>query len=79
MVPTKVVVKDLPYEVVISKENHKEAAAWCRERLGPRWEVTRNRKGIWCCFWEGFRRGGDYRYHFQNDKDAVLFVLRWSS
>lgn len=73
-------MNDLPYEVFISKDQHREAEAWCREKFGPRWEATGYRQGIWCCFWAGFRgpHSGKYRYYFQNDKDAMLFILRWT-
>jgi len=70
----------LPYDVLISKENHRDAEQWCREHWGKRWGAIDNKKGIWCCFWAGFRgpNAGKYRFSFRNEADAVLFTLRWS-
>lgn len=73
-------MKELPYEVFISKDAHREAEAWCREQFGKRWEAIGNRTGIWCCFWSGFRdkNAGKYRYYFQNERDYLMFILRWT-
>ncbi len=73
-------MRELPYEVVIHKSRQRDAERWCRENLGPRWEVTGNRDGIWCCFWEGFRgeHAGKYRYYFANEGDTIMFILRWA-
>jgi hypothetical protein len=68
----------LPYEVTISKHQHHKAESWCRANLGPRWEVFSNHTGTWCCFWAGFQQGGDYRYHFESERTAVEFALRWA-
>jgi len=74
------VMEDLPFEIVIDKKRNDEAADWCRQQWGDRWSVVDNRKGIWCCFWCGTRgvKAGMYRYHFQNERDAIMFALRWS-
>ena len=79
----EVVMKDLPYEVIVDKHIHYEAEEWCRQQWGTRWSVIDNRGGTWCCFWAGFRsnnagNAGKYRYHFQNKEDAALFTLRWA-
>jgi hypothetical protein len=73
-------VKHLPYEVYIDQHAHRLAAAWCEERWGKRWGAIENRQGIWSCFWAGHRgpNAGKYRYLFENEKDATMFILRWS-
>lgn len=72
-------MRNLDYTVRIHKSNHLEAEAWCRERLGPRWEVTGNREGLWCCFWAGPRAGAAaYDYHFANEADMIWFKLTWA-
>lgn len=71
-------MKEFPYEVMIHKSNHLPAEAWCRERFGPRWSVTENRNGSWCCFWGGRERLDHFRYYFANDRDMVMFLLRWT-
>lgn len=70
----------LPYEVLIDKEHHRYAQAWCEEQWGNRWSVTLNRNGIWSCFWAGTRgyQAGKYRYLFEHERDAMLFTLRWA-
>ena len=72
-------MKDLPYEVVIGKNNHYMASDWCQARFGKRWEAIGHREGTWCCFWAGTRGddAGKYRYHFQFQEDAVFFALKW--
>lgn len=72
-------MKDLPYEVYISKENHRAAEVWCREKFGPRWSALDNKQGIWCVFWAGTRskNPGSYRYYFLNEQDYLMFILKW--
>lgn len=72
-------MNDFPYQVLIHESRHISAEAWCRDRLGERWSVTENRAGKWSCFWAGRDNPDRYRYHFANDRDLVLFSLRWSS
>jgi hypothetical protein len=73
-------MKQLPYEVFIDKQHHIYANSWCKERWGPQWSVIDNRDGIWSCFWAGSRgpQAGKYRYIFENEQDAMLFILRWA-
>lgn len=70
----------LNYEVIVRKNNHREAERWCRENLGKRWSVVDNREGIWSCFWAGTRGpdAGSYRFNFKHQKDAMWFTLRWA-
>lgn len=68
----------LPYEVFINAEHHIYARSWCEEQWGEQWMFNRN--GIWRCFWAGTRgpQAGKYRYIFKHEKDAILFILRWT-
>ena len=68
-----------PYEVIIHKSRYYEADAWCCEHFGPRWTATSNKDGKWCCFWAGRERFGGYRYHFADERDMLLFSLKWAS
>lgn len=73
-------MKDLNYTVRIHKTRHLDAERWCRENLGPRWEVIGNRSGTWCCFWAGHRsKIPGYDYHFANERDMIWFALKFSS
>jgi len=73
-------MKDLPYKVVTSKRVVESAKEWCEQHLGQRWEATGYKQGKWCVFWAGFRskNPGTYEWFFENDKDAVMFALRWT-
>ena len=78
---------DWPYAVRINvgepyRSTHvhlfKESKAWCEEKFGPRWEAIHHHAGSWCCFWCGPRDNENYRFHFRNSEDAMLFSLRWA-
>lgn len=71
---------NFPHEYDLPKKHHHEMTQWCLENFGPRWEVTGNREGTWCVFWNGFRTQmpGSYRWSFKNIEDATLFLLRWA-
>jgi hypothetical protein len=73
-------LKNPNIEVVIHKDQHRDAERWCRENLGKRWSVLDNRDGIWSCFWDGRRKNyAAYRYCFKNAEDATIFALKFSS
>jgi hypothetical protein len=65
--------------VIIHKTQQRQAEKWCREQLGQRWEAIGNRSGLWCCFWAGNKDHDKYRFYFQNEKDALVFGLKWAS
>ena len=66
-------------EVIVHKDQHRDAERWCTQNLGKRWSVLDNRDGVWSCFWAGFREHhGAYRYCFKNAEDATMFAMKWS-
>lgn len=70
--------RDFPYVFLIPKMKRQwEAIEWCTQQFGKEWSVTDNREGTWCCFWRGCHIPGSYEWYFQNEKDAMLFSLRW--
>jgi len=73
-------MRDLPHQVYINKQQHREAREWCQQQWGQGWSVLDNRRGTWCCFWAGTRGPyrGMYEYSFHNEQDALMFALRWS-
>ena len=78
---SNVTLHGLDYEV-LSKTLPHEVFEWCVEHIGPRWNAIDNRFGKWAVFWAGpnCEQGYDYyRYLFSNEKDAILFMLRWAS
>jgi hypothetical protein len=56
---------------------------WCWDTLGPRWglvqEKNSSRDGVWTVLWTGLENGhrGSYRWHFKNERDMLMFTLRW--
>lgn len=72
---------DFVHRILMPKEkNQWQIDQWCMYQFGPRWSVTENRQGRWCCFWRGPRSedGAHYEWLFVNEADALLFALRWS-
>lgn len=74
------IIRAPEHEVLLKSTTHKphEIAEWCTENFGPRWEAIGNRSGVWTVFWAGREDFGSYRWCFTNEKDLVLFMLRWS-
>ncbi len=70
--------RDFPHHIVTGKTNHWKATNWCEENFGPRWEAIGNRKGRWCVFWKGRSVPGSYDWYFVDEKDYLLFVLKWT-
>ena len=72
-------MKDLPYKVITPKQIVEPAKRWCEELPGERWCAKQHRNGERGVVWAGTRskNPGTYEWFFENDKDAVLFALRW--
>lgn len=69
---------DFLYRILAPKiERQWEATEWCTQQFGTRWSAVDNIEGTWCCFWRGRENVGMYEWYFQNEKDAMLFSLRW--
>jgi hypothetical protein len=58
--------------------------SWCEQQFGKRWGPIDNHDGVWTVFWTGMglhereiKYTTKYRYLFKNEKDAMLFTLRW--
>lgn len=80
-----VVNRRFPHNVVLPKQNERELWAmrcWCTEYFGPQWGLNKqhwfNRKGVWSVIWCGPENSLNYQWMFENEADAVLFMLRWS-
>ncbi len=72
--------QDFIHRILLPKlEDQWQVSNWCIEQFGPRWSVTENRSGRWCCFWRGLRENdfSIYEWLFVNEQDTVLFSLRW--
>ena len=66
------------HSVITGKNDHWQAIDWCTKHFGQRWSVVDNRDGIWCCFWAGQEQFSSYIWHFEHDRDAMWFKLKWT-
>lgn len=69
---------NFPYKFLLPLQNHSESIEWCTDHFGKRWSVVDNREGTWCVFWRGKNKPVMYEWYFQNEQDAVLFLLKWA-
>ena len=78
MIETVQQYRHLDHEVLIDSAKHRDAAQWCHEQLGLRWNPLDNRSGLWSMFWAGPGAGrGKYRFCFALEQDKLVFMLRW--
>jgi hypothetical protein len=69
--------RTLEHYVLIDAEKHRAAGAWCLAQFGKRWEAIDHPDGFWAMFWAGRDDHDRYIFHFAEDKDAMLFSLKW--
>ena len=77
-------IRKLPHEIILPKINELHLwtmREWCESRFGTQWNAIsrtpEERLGTWTVFWCGPNQPKDYRWHFKNEQDAVIFTLRW--
>jgi hypothetical protein len=69
------VQKTFPYRIDLSTGNpYLVVGRWCEEQFGKQWSSL-NTDGVWT---ELPRHVGCREWYFKNEKDAVLFSLRYS-
>lgn len=49
---------------------HQEMVKWCDEHYGVHWDID-NIRGTWAYDMEG-------TFHFKNEQDRTMFMLRWA-
>jgi hypothetical protein len=56
-----------------------ERKSWCRENVGRRYDMG-TPEGVWDLTWMGPQKdyGTGYMWKFREEKDAVLFALKWT-
>ena len=72
------VIRSPVHQVILGKENLQRQIDWCTEKFGKRWSAIDNHEGTWTCFWAGVDSPRNYRWLFKEEKDLVMFALRWS-
>ena len=69
------VQKTFPYRIVSSPHlTYLSMWEWCTEQFEKQWDCDYNPNGIWT----ELPHPGCRRWYFKNEKDAMLFALRWS-
>jgi len=71
------VFRKLQYSTLIDAKKHRDAGKWCLKQFGKRWEAIGHTDGSWAMFWAGRIDSDKYIFHFVEEKDYVLFILRW--
>lgn len=67
-----------PYVICMPIDRETEQYDWCEEKFGP--SRTVDPAGTWACLWAVFPNNPHpVNWHFQHEKDAVLFSLMWAS
>lgn len=67
----------LDNEVLLDSKKQGDAARWCIEQFGRRWEAIGYRSGRWAMFWAGRGMPQQYRFCFALEQDRLMFMLRW--
>lgn len=73
-------IERLPYIVtLLADTTAANAQLWCEKHIGERWGPGRWRNGNWTAFVVTNRpESSKIRFFFANEKDAMVFKLRWS-
>jgi len=70
--------RTLEHNVLIDAKKHRAAGAWCLTQFGKRWEAIGNTDGAWTMFWAGRNDFDKYVFHFVEERDMLMFILKWS-
>jgi hypothetical protein len=70
--------RKLEHSVLIDAKKHRNAGAWCLAQFGKRWEAIGNTNGAWTMFWAGREHHDKYIFRFVEEKDMLIFILKWS-
>ncbi len=70
----KVYTKFLPPDKLMLRK------VWCEENIGARQKEIFGVEGAWDLIWLGPQKdyGTGYMWKFREEKDAVLFALKWT-
>lgn len=55
-----------------------DAHRWCTSQFGVMWRPVSNPDGLWKVTWSETQHDHN-EWHFKNEKDAMMFTLRWGS
>jgi len=70
--------RKLQYNTLIDAKKHREAGEWCLTQFGKRWQAIGETDGAWTMFWAGRDHSDKYIFHFVEERDMLMFILKWS-
>ena len=70
--------RKLEHSVLIDDKKHRDAGDWCLTQFGKRWEAVGNTDGAWTMFWACGSNHTKYIFHFVEEQDMLMFILKWS-
>ena len=70
--------RKLEHSVLIDGKTHWAAGAWCLAQFGKRWQAIGDTDGAWTMFWAGREHHDKYIFHFVEERDKLMFILKWS-
>ena len=63
-------------KITINRKNYFDAIQWINSNIGPNPDV-RDKRYTDDLNWFSRAYGAKERFYFKNEKDAILFALRW--
>ena len=70
--------RKLEHSILIDSKKHRDAKDWCLTQFGKRWKAIDDTDGGWTMFWAGREHHDKYIFHFVEEQDKLMFILRWS-
>ena len=70
--------RTLEHNVLIDAKKHRDAGRWCLTQFGKRWQAIGDTDGAWTMFWAGREQHDKYIFHFVEERDKLMFILKWS-
>ena len=71
--------RTLEHSVLIDAKKHRDAGKWCLAQFGKRWEaIGKNTDGSWTMFWAGRNDHEKYIFHFVEEQDKLMYILKWA-
>ena len=74
-------MKNFPYKITVGVLDHIDdmlTSHWCEKQFGSRWDPIEHNKGKWYSCWVGWPGSKKRQFIFSDERDAVLFALRFS-
>jgi hypothetical protein len=71
--------RKLEHSILIDAKKYRDAGAWCLTQFGKRWQaIGDDTDGAWTMFWAGRDHHDKYIFHFVQEQDKLMFILKWA-